>query len=69
VTHVDANGGKVPALSFGTFGLNSRDTLRMLPAALRAGFRHIDTAQVYGNKAEVSRIVSPFGLAPDWDTH
>ncbi len=31
------------------------------------GRRLIGTAQVYGNKADVDRIVSPDGLAPAWD--
>ncbi|MGA9916146.1 MAG: aldo/keto reductase [Paraburkholderia sp.] len=36
---------------------------RTVPAALRAGFRHIDTAQIYGNEAEVGDCVAASGIA------
>ena len=62
MSYVDANGAKIPALGFGTFGMKSGETLRMLPTALRSGFRHIDTAQVYGNEAEVGASIVRAGL-------
>jgi 2,5-diketo-D-gluconate reductase B len=50
---VDTHGAKIPALGFGTHGMSDADVQRMIPLALKAGFRHIDTAQVYGNEAGV----------------
>jgi len=40
---VSANGARIPALGFGTYGMSASDIHRMVPAALRAGFRHLDT--------------------------
>ena len=41
---VDSHGAQIPVLGFGTYGMSEADLHRMIPAALRAGFRHIDTA-------------------------
>jgi 2,5-diketo-D-gluconate reductase B len=60
---VIANGAKLPALGFGTYGMSRADMLRMIPAALQAGFRHIDTAQIYRNEAEVGECIAASGIA------
>jgi len=60
---VSANGATIPALGFGTFRMPGPDTLRMVPAALKTGFRHIDTAQIYGNEAEVGDGIKASGVA------
>ncbi|CAN7489395.1 aldo/keto reductase [Pararhizobium sp. LjRoot235] len=54
---VNANGAIIPALGFGTFRMSGPDVLRIVPEALNIGFRHIDTAQVYGNEAEVGTAI------------
>ena len=59
---VTAGGATLPALGFGTYGMARPDMLRMIPAALKAGFRHIDTAQIYRNEAEVGECVATSGL-------
>ena len=59
---VTANGATIPALGFGTYGMPRSDMLRMIPAALNAGFRHFDTAQIYRNEAEVGECVAASGL-------
>jgi 2,5-diketo-D-gluconate reductase B len=59
---VTAGGASLPALGFGTYGMARPDMLRMIPAALQAGFRHIDTAQIYRNEAEVGACVAASGL-------
>jgi len=59
---VSANGANIPALGFGTFRMPGPDTLRMVPAALKTGFRHIDTAQIYGNEAEVGDGIKASGV-------
>ncbi|KAF1857858.1 hypothetical protein Lal_00010366 [Lupinus albus] len=60
---VTANGASIPALGFGTFRIPGPDVLRIVPHALKAGFRHIDTAQIYGNEAEVGEAIADSGVA------
>src|SRR5262249_14420296 len=50
---VEANGAKIPALGLGTWELSGRTCARVVEQALRLGYRHIDTAQVYDNEREV----------------
>lgn len=59
---ITANGAEIPALGFGTFRVSAADTLRMVPAALKLGFRHIDTAQIYGNEAQVGEGIAASGV-------
>ena len=60
---VVANGARIPAIGFGTYGMERADMLRMIPAALNGGFRHIDTAQIYRNEAEVGECTVSSGIA------
>lgn len=60
---VTSGGAAIPALGFGTYDMSRADMLRVLPEALKAGFRHIDTAQVYRNEAEVGECVAASGLS------
>ncbi|MBC9176707.1 aldo/keto reductase [Pseudoroseomonas ludipueritiae] len=60
---VSAHGATIPALGFGTFRMSGPDVLRMVPAVLRQGYRHIDTAQIYGNEAEVGEGIAASGIA------
>src|SRR5271170_4930306 len=50
---VQSHGAEIPVLGFGTYGMSNEDLLKIIPAALKAGFRHIDTAQIYRNEAGV----------------
>ena len=59
---VNVHGARIPALGYGTYGMGRSDMLRMLPAALKAGFRHVDTAQIYRNEAEVGECVAASGI-------
>jgi 2,5-diketo-D-gluconate reductase B len=59
---VQAGDAAIPALGYGTYGMSPHEVHRVLPAALRAGFRHIDTAQVYGNEAEVGDCIAASGI-------
>ncbi|WP_366656676.1 aldo/keto reductase [Fodinicurvata sp. EGI_FJ10296] len=52
ITHT-IQGVEVPALGFGTFKLTGEDATRAVATALDVGYRHIDTAEMYGNEAEV----------------
>jgi len=58
-------GKNVPALGFGTWQLRGEDCVRGVDHALSVGYRHIDTAQAYGNEAEVGRAIKKSGVARD----
>jgi diketogulonate reductase-like aldo/keto reductase len=62
---VNANGANIPALGFGTFRMPDDDVARVLPQALKLGFRHVDTAQIYKNEAAVGDVLSKSGIARD----
>ena len=47
---VEANGASIPALGLGTWELSDRTCARVVEQALRLGYRHIDTAQIYDNE-------------------
>jgi diketogulonate reductase-like aldo/keto reductase len=55
---VDIKDARIPVLGYGTYGMAGADIRRMLPAALKAGFRYIDTAQIYRNEGEVGEVVA-----------
>jgi 2,5-diketo-D-gluconate reductase B len=61
--NVNANGANIPAIGFGTFRMPGADVLRMVPAVLNLGYRHIDTAQAYRNEAEVGEAIASSGVA------
>jgi len=60
---VNANGANIPALGFGTFRMPEEDVHRILPQALKLGFRHVDTAQVYKNEAAVGDAIAKSGVS------
>ncbi len=59
------NGVTVPAVGFGVFQTTSDETIAAVETALRAGYRHIDTAAAYGNEREVGRAIDASGLDRD----
>jgi diketogulonate reductase-like aldo/keto reductase len=61
--NVSANGANIPALGFGTFRMPDDDVHRILPQALKLGFRHVDTAQIYKNEAAVGEVIANSGIA------
>jgi 2,5-diketo-D-gluconate reductase B len=62
---VDTHGARIPALGFGTFRLGGDVARRMVGHALEIGYRHIDTAQMYGNEAEVGEAIEASPVARD----
>ncbi|MDA9489739.1 aldo/keto reductase [Bradyrhizobium sp. CCBAU 11361] len=62
---VEANGARIPALGLGTWELSGRPCARVVEQALRLGYRHIDTAQVYDNEREVGDGVRASGVRRD----
>lgn len=57
-----SNEVQIPGLGFGTFQTPTEITRKVVLEALEAGYRHIDTAAVYGNEAEVGQAVRDSGL-------
>jgi 2,5-diketo-D-gluconate reductase A len=57
------NGKTIPQFGFGVFMINPGDTGEAVTTALQAGYRHIDTAQMYGNEKEVGDAIARSGLA------
>jgi len=55
-------GGRMPLLGFGTWQIKEREAVTATAAALEAGYRHLDTATVYGNEAEVGQALRESGL-------
>jgi len=51
------NGQKIPQFGFGVFLIKPEETEQAVDSALKAGYRHIDTAQMYGNEAEVGEAI------------
>ena len=57
------NGVEIPQLGFGVFQIAPADTRAATLEALRVGYRHVDTAEMYGNEREVGEAVRDSGLA------
>jgi 2,5-diketo-D-gluconate reductase B len=74
---VEANGARIPAIGLGTWELRGKTCARLVEQALRLGYRHIDTAQVYENEREVGeglraarvRREELFVTTKIWTTH
>ena len=62
---VEANGAKIPSIGLGTWELSGRTCARVVEQALRLGYRHIDTAQVYENEREVGDGLRSSGVRRD----
>lgn len=60
--YIDLQNRKIPALGYGTWQLKGKDCETGVAAALDIGYRHIDTAQIYENEAEVGRALKSSGL-------
>jgi len=56
------DGHTIPQLGFGVFQIPPDDTERAVSVALEAGYRHIDTAEMYGNEQGVGDAVRASGL-------
>ncbi len=56
------NGQHIPQLGFGVFLVEPHNTMAAVGTALKTGYRHIDTAEMYGNEKEVGAAISASGL-------
>src|SRR5580698_1057482 len=52
----------IPRLGFGTYGMSGSFLQKILVSALQSGFRHIDTAQMYQNEADVGAVIRKGGV-------
>ncbi len=61
--YVLQNGTKIPKLGFGTWQLSDAETAyKSTLAALKAGYRHIDTAAIYGNEESIGQAIIDSGI-------
>src|SRR5437868_12201814 len=74
---IEANGARIPAIGLGTWELRGRVCARVVEQAIRLGYRHIDTAQVYENERDVGEGIRASRIRRDemfvttkvWTTH
>lgn len=57
------DGTSIPQLGFGVFQIDPADTAEAVTRAFEVGYRHIDTAEMYGNEKEVGEAIRTSGLA------
>jgi diketogulonate reductase-like aldo/keto reductase len=65
VDAVEANGARIPLLGLGTWDLRGRACARVVEQALRLGYRHIDTAEMYDNEREIGEGLRASGVKRD----
>jgi 2,5-diketo-D-gluconate reductase A len=66
VPTIDLNDGTaIPQLGFGVFLVPQDQTQRTVEQAFEVGYRHIDTAQMYGNEAEMGSAIAASGIPRD----
>src|SRR5215212_1072047 len=56
------DGNAIPQLGFGVFQIEQENTAEAVSEALEIGYRHIDTAEMYGNEREVGEAIRASGL-------
>ena len=56
------DGHTIPQLGFGVFQIDPSETAHAVAEALDVGYRHIDTAEMYGNEKEVGEAIRASGL-------
>ena len=59
------NGTTIPQLGFGVFQIEPENTVEAVTRAFEAGYRHIDTAEMYGNEKEVGEAIAASGIPRD----
>ncbi|MDQ0642267.1 aldo/keto reductase [Microbacterium murale] len=59
------DGNSIPQLGYGVFKVPPADTERTVSEALEIGYRHIDTAAIYGNEEGVGAAIAKSGIARD----
>jgi len=75
--YVEAHGARIPSIGLGTWELSGHSCARVVEQALRLGYRHIDTAQIYDNERDVGEGIRNSHVRRDqlfvatkvWTTH
>jgi 2,5-diketo-D-gluconate reductase B len=62
---IDANGAHIPLIGLGTWDLRGKTCAKMVDEAIRLGYRHIDTAAMYGNEEAVGEGLRASGVPRD----
>ncbi len=62
---VEAHGARIPLIGLGTWDLRGRTCAKMVDEAMRLGYRHIDTAAMYGNEEAVGEGLRASGVPRD----
>jgi len=63
IPNIELNDGhSIPQLGFGVFQIDPSETERAVSDALEAGYRHIDTAEMYGNERGVGEAIRASGI-------
>jgi len=62
IPSIEAKGAKIPLVGLGTWELRGRSCARVVEQALRLGYRHIDTAEIYDNEREVGEGIRGSGV-------
>ncbi|KQO63114.1 aldo/keto reductase [Curtobacterium sp. Leaf261] len=71
------DGGAIPSIGFGVYKVDDESAETAVQTAIASGYRHVDTAEMYGNEAGVGRAVRASGVPRDelfvttkvWNTH
>lgn len=59
---IEAHGARIPSIGQGTYTLEGETCVDMVAKAIEAGYRHIDTARMYGNEAAVGEGIRRSGI-------
>ena len=59
---VEAHGARIPLIGLGTWELRGRACVRVVEQAVRLGYRHVDTAELYDNEGEVGEGLRASGI-------
>src|SRR5215831_7322436 len=62
---VTSSDARIPVVGLGTWDLRRRTCAEMVEEALRLGYRHVDTAEMYGNECEVGEGLRASGITRD----
>ena len=65
IQFVEANGARIPIVGLGTWDLRGKTCAQMVEAALKLGYRHIDTAAMYDNEEAVGEGFRASGIKRD----
>jgi diketogulonate reductase-like aldo/keto reductase len=62
---IEAQGARIPSIGLGTYTLEGETCVDMVAKAIEVGYRHIDTARMYGNEVEVGEGIRRSGIDRD----